>query len=54
MLKVRSRIIMPNCKHEALIVKESSFYRILDLDTCKLYSTIFITLEELETVLKRL
>lgn len=53
-IKIGSRVIMPKCKHEALIVKESSFYRILDLNTCRLHGTIFVTLKELKEELQRL
>lgn len=53
-MKVGDHIIFSRSQHEGLIVKDSSFYRILDLKTYMLHGTMYVTLEELEEVIKRL
>lgn len=53
-MKVGDHVILGRTQHEGVIVKDSSFYRILDLRTYTLHGTMYLTLDELESILNRL
>lgn len=53
-MKVGDCIILGRTQHEGMIVKDSSFYRILDLNTCMLHGAMYVTLEELVLIINKL